>query len=181
MLVVYLIFGALLVWDFDKAGEGVRIIIPAFLLLGVLVLPAALNSRIIRVGSNGVQVTNGPFPRGRKVDVAREDIRYCNVRVQYTSFESESGGSAKVDNYLVDKETRRRQIDIAYPYLKQEEAEAVAKRMAEALNQDGLLRPIGLARASEAPEADEGWRMKVLAWGGLFIVAIIAGAFGESY
>ena len=181
ILGVYLVFGGVLLWSFHEPGQQVRVILPAYLILGILVLPATLNSRIINVGSHGVKVTNGPFPRGRKVDVARDDIWACNVRVQHTAFSSRYGKTTWVPNYLVGIETRNKQIDVAYPYLKVEEARKVVERMAAALNADRSLRAIPITNASFEPDTNAGWRIKVLAWLGVFLLAVLAGGVWESY
>ena len=179
MLAAYLGFGWLLIRDFDKMGPGVRVFIPPFVLLGALVLPAALNARIITAGPEGVKVRNGPFPKGRKVTVKRVDILYCNVRTQYSYFESESGTSAHVENHLAGIDTIGGQIDIAYPYLKMEDATAAAQWIADGLNQDRTLASVPVTLARRDPEANSNWRRQVLSWGGLFILAALAGAAWE--
>ena len=82
------------------------------------------------------------------------------------------GGSA---NYLVGVETRDAQIDVAYPYLKFEEAKPWPKRIAAALNENRLLPEILLPHATREPARDTRWRLKVLAWGGIFLLASFAG------
>ena len=76
-------------------------------------------------------------------------------------------------------ETRNTQIDGAYPYLKFEEAKAVAERIAAALNENRLLPEIPLAHTTREPAGAARWRMKVFASGGVFILATLAAAFWE--
>lgn len=182
MLGLYAVGGWLLLRSFAAAHSGVRILIPAYAVLGALIVPAAVNRRIITAGAGGVKVRNGPIPRGRTVDVSREEIRFCNVRLQYSEFEGEDAGSARIANYLAGVETRSgEQVDIAYPYLSLDEAKNVAMQIAAALNQNRLLPPIGLGEAQREPAPDSKWRLKVFAWGGLFAAAILAGVVWEQY
>ena len=181
MLAGYLGFGWALIQSLDRQGQFVRIFLPPFFLLGALVLPAALNARIIPAGPEGVKVWNGPFPKGRNVTVTRVDILYCNVRTQYSYFEGDSGtSSAEVENHLAGIDTIGGQIDIAYPYLKMEDAMAAAQWLADGLNQDRTLRSVPVTTARRDPETNSNWRRQVLAWGGLFILALLAGAVWES-
>lgn len=181
LLAAYLGFGYLLVGTLNQPNQATRIFLPVYAVLGALVLPAALNSRIITAGPHGVRVTNGPIPLGRKINLEHDAIWACNVRAQYSRFRSEHGSWGDVENYIVGVETRNAQFDVAYPYLKVEEARAVVERLAAALNEDRQLRAIPIARASFEPNTSAGWRMKVLSWTGVFILAILAGAVWESY
>ena len=179
MVALYLYIGWLLVGQMEVPNSAVRIILPAYALFGWLVVPGGLNSRIIRVSPHGVKVTNGPFPKGRRVNVKREDIHACTIREQVSVFRSENGTWAAIPNYLVGVETRATLHDVAYPYLKNEQAVEVGRRIAAALNADPALPAIPLRGTTLEPASNLGWRMRVLLWGGLFIAATLVGAYWE--
>jgi len=177
MLIAYFAFGWVLLRDFNKRGEMVRMIVPVYVLSGALVLPAAVNRRFIRISREGVRVVNGPFPAGRNVTVAGPDIRAASIRPQYAHFGSESGGSSSgFLHYLVGVETSSGHIDIAYPYLKHKHALMIARQMAAALG-DGV--PV-TSKAKPVVEINRWVRVrKILVWFGLFLLAIFAGAYWE--
>jgi hypothetical protein len=178
MLSGYVAFGWVLVRDFNEPGQMVRIILPAYVLLGAIVLPAAMNRRFITVSREGVRVVNGPIPKGRNVSVAGQDIRSVSIRTQYAHFDSEAeGSSASIAHYLVGVEATSGHIDIAYPYLKYESAASVARQIAAALG-NGL----SVTSAGQRVAEENRWTRvrKILVWLGLFLLAIFAGAYWET-
>jgi hypothetical protein len=179
LVALYLIGGWFLVRTMSDPQAGARIFLPSYGLLAALVLPAGLNQRVITASVRGVRVRNNPFPKGRTVDLARREIYACTVRTQHSSFYSESADVRRIANYVAGVETRAAQVDVAYPYLKQEDALAVAQQIAAALNADRTLPPIAVREASMEPDLQPGWRLRVVKWLGLFVVAILAGAAWE--
>lgn len=161
---------------FNKQGQAVRVIVPAYLLLAPVALPLVLNARIITVDPEGVRVVNRPLPKGRNVFVAKKDVRSTSIRTEYVTYYAESGDHPTVKHYVVGVETRGGHIDIAYPYPKFDDAKMVAQKIAAALNVGVIttsLRPVGW----EAAQRSRGKR--VLVWLGFVILAVFVGAYWE--
>jgi hypothetical protein len=174
MLIGYILFAVVLFRDLDQRNEMVRVAIPPFSLLGLLVVPAAMNVRKITVSSNGVTVKNMPIPKGANHDIPRNDIRACTVR--HIRSKTKHG---YVSTYTAGVDSGVGQIDIAYPYSKYEEAWKIAEQFASALNHGAVTRRISVESTNHEPASAKSWKRKVLLWLGAFIVAVILGGVWE--
>lgn len=175
MVIGYIVFAVILFRDLDQRNEAVRIAIPPFSLLGLLVFPAAVNARQITVSREGVRLRNVPIPKGKNYDVPREQIRSCTIRVVKTRVKH-----SDVTTYIVGVESSQGQIDLAYPYSKYDDAKVVCEQFIEALNQGPVPYRIGFEWAQREPEGSRKKRViTVLAWGGAFIAAVFLGAYWE--
>jgi hypothetical protein len=179
MLIGYLAFAAFLLRDFNTRDQLVRIAVPPFLLFAWLVIPAAINARVITVSPQGIRVRNRPIPKGRSHDIPRRDIRACTIRTQYSDFDPSSSTPSAVADYLVGVDTPKGQIDIAFPYLEYEEAQSVAASIAGALNRDNTLPSIRVEAARQEPIPPPGRVLRIVLWGLAFIAATILGAVWE--
>lgn len=174
MLIGYLVIAIVLYRDLDQRSEMVRIVLPAYALLGALVIPAAVNGRYITVSPQGIRLRNLPLPKGQNYDIPREKIRACTVRSVRTNYE----GNA-ITTYTVGVDCSEGQIDLAYPYSKYEAALQVAQQFAAALNQGPVPFTIPCQAAWREPEKSGRRVVRVLLWGGAFIAAIVLGAYWE--
>lgn len=174
MLIAYLVIAIVLYRDLDQRSEMVRIVLPAYALLGALVIPAAVNGRYITVSTQGIRLRNLPLPKGQNYYIAREDIRACTIRTVLTNLDN-----TLVRTYIVGVDCRQGQIDLAYPYSKYEAALQVAQQFAAALNQGPVPFTIPCQAATREPQQSGRRLVRVLLWGGAFIAAIILGAYWE--
>lgn len=175
MLIAYIVFATLLFRDLDQRSEAVRIAIPPFSLLGLLVIPAAINVRKITVSSAGVKVQNLPIPKGKNWDIPRNDIRSCTIR--YTRSKTKHG---EYITYIVGVDSGEGQVDIAYPYTKRDDAWKMAEQFAAALNHGAVIRQIGVEHTTHEPESVKKLKWKALLWGGAFIAAVLLGGYWEA-
>ncbi len=175
IVILYIIFAVLLFRDLDQRNEMVRVMIPPWVLLGALVLPAAINARSITVSSQGVRLRNVPIPMGKNYDVGRDAIRSCTIRVVRTKLKH-----GEETTYIVGVESDQGQIDLAYPYSKYDDAKLIAEQVIAALNQGAVLHKIGFEWANREPEGVRKRRVtKALLWGGAFVAAILLGGYWE--
>lgn len=175
MVIGYIVFSVILFRDLDQRNEMVRIAIPPFSLLGLLVIPAVVNARQITVSREGVRLRNVPIPKGANYNVPREKIRSCTIRMVRTKVKH-----GELTTYIVGVDSNEGQIDLAYPYTKYEDAKLVCEQFIAALNQGPVPYQIGFAWAQREPEGSRKKRViTVLAWGGAFIAAIFLGAYWE--
>ncbi|HYP05408.1 MAG TPA: hypothetical protein VER03_04165 [Bryobacteraceae bacterium] len=154
-------------------AAGLRVFIPVVAIGSYLGLAVVLNVRMVEVTPTGVRIWNGPVPIGASVNTAREEIRVCYARYIVTMHK----GSVADRFYTAGVETHAgRQIDIYRRFKNPDKALEAAERVAGVLNYGAVTQiPAGL----ENQKRDYSHRPKVLAWGALFICAVIMGAIWE--
>jgi hypothetical protein len=159
----------------EQLGEGIRIIIPPYLVLLYPVLAVIANYKTAIVRPDGVMIKVRPFPTKFDVRVDRGDIRLAYARTLISRDEGQEVGRA----YSAGVETRQGlQFDVTGPQQTIEVALMRAEDIARILNVSNPRHQIKAAVA--APIAnDPGVKRRMLTWMGAILIAVLVGAAWE--
>jgi hypothetical protein len=170
-------FGCLIVAAFRDPrswGEGIRIIVPSYVLACYWALAIVFNSRNTLVTPDFVRVMGTPFPTRRRRFLRRETIRRCYARnIVFSEDEVEISNF-----YMAGVETERGEpVDLFGPFPSSAEALRSAGEIAQVLNEIPGRQPIGVDSIPTTVDRSHIWR--AIAWGAAFLLAILAGAVWE--
>ncbi|MCX6608496.1 MAG: hypothetical protein NTV52_33585 [Acidobacteria bacterium] len=155
--------------------EAARIAIPIALPALYLTLQVAFNRRYVTVTPDGVRVTNGPFPGGVRLNLRRDHIASCYLR----QIVDRSEGREMDRYFLVGVETKGSKIqDVSGRINTAMEAQEEAYKIRGILNAHPSAAAIEVAPASSSLSV--GWRMIVVIWAVVFMLATIAGGVWEN-
>lgn len=172
MLILYLLLAVLLFRNKDKHSQMVRVIVPAYALLGWQVIPAAINVRRITVSFKGVQLRNLPIPKGKNFDLTRDQIRSVTTRQIQTT-----AGDQIMTLYVAGVDAESGQVDLTYTYPTYEEAKAIADRCAASLNHGPITRRIKVTTTTQEPEHLQALKQTILLWLGAYLAAFLVGIY----
>ncbi len=156
--------------------EAARIAIPIALPALYLTLQVACNRLYVTVTPDGVRVSNGPFPGGLRQNIRRDQITSCYLR-RIVDFVD----GHEVDRYfLAGVELKGATIqDVSGPIKTAMEAREVAYPIRGILNALPSARSVDIAAVSGTMSPPSGWRLLVVIWILVFILALVLGAYWE--
>ncbi len=156
--------------------EAARIAIPIAVPALYLVLLVAFNKRYVTVTPDGVRVSSGPFPGGIRQTIRRDQIAHCYLRLIVDSVDGH-----ELDRYfLAGVELKGSMIqDVSGRIDTEMEAREAAYQIRGILNAHPSASALHLAPVSTL-SALRSWRILVVIWFVVFLIAILAGGIWEN-
>jgi hypothetical protein len=155
-------------------GPGIRVFIPPYAIGCYWLLAVIFNVRSVVVTADRVSVATWPFLTRLPQVIRRDNIQCCYAR-HIVNFDE--GREIERFNTAGIETTSGTQIDVFRPIATEQEAMRSAYDISRVLNQVPGRPPIDTR--SVLPRGDRSHKWRTLAWGAVFILAILAGAAWE--
>lgn len=176
-IVLLIGFGALIIVtlrDPEEMGEGIRILIPPFLVMLYPAMAVIANYKTIQIRPEGVRITVAPFPTKFNVFIPRDKVSLIYARLAADG--GEDAGYVKLFTAGIES-AKGQQFDISEGYPSVEPAWEQARAIAAILNASNSKPPIPIEFAQT--KRDFTFVRRLLTWLVVVIAAILLGAYWE--